>query len=204
MLNINSLTQWFKPGYFNSMRYGRYIRSAEVQQFMDLRHIRERHQAAALRFDFFTNIAAMYSLVMNSIQTLIHFSRQENPELNPGLQTIQIRKSLCHRMIEQLVNIVPFSIQACRIYQTIRAFYIAMLQTEVSLDHSYVENIMTAEHMRAWHMIFLGIVVDINIQFEVCRACLETAESQLMTIVDEIQLMIQGQADTEVDSGDSD
>ena len=132
------------------MRYGRYIRSAEVQRFMDLHHIRERHQAAVLRFDFFTNIAAMYSLVMNSMQALLHLSRQENPEINPGLQTIQIRKSLCHRVIEQLVNIVPFSIQACRIYQTIRALYGVMLQTEVSLEHSYVENIMTTDHMRAW------------------------------------------------------
>ena len=174
------------------------------ERFMELHHIRERHRAALQRFDFFTNIAAMYSCVMNSLSVLLAISREDNPELNPAVQTIQLRKAMCIRMVEQLANIVPFSIQACHIYQTIRSYYGVMLQTEVSPVHSYLENIMTVDHVRAWRMIFLSTVQDVNLQFEVSRACLETAENQLTSIVDEMQYILYGHSDTELDSGDSD
>ena len=173
-------------------------------RFMELHHSRERHRAALQRFDFFTNIAAMYSIVINSLSVLLDLSREDNPELNPAIQTVQIRKSLCIRMVEQLANIVPFSIQTCHIYQTIRSYYGVMLQTEVSPVHSYLENIMTVDHMRAWRSIFLSTIQDLNLQFEIGRACLETAENQLASAGDEIQFILHGHSDTEIDSEDSD
>ena len=167
----------------------------------------ERQREALRRHEMFATLVSFWATVCNALSYLTELSTAGNPLVDPLVQTPEIRKQLCRRILHHLAVVIPFSFLAAQIGEAVESFLCATIRSETFPAFvSMTDNIIDASTMQRWHALFHQILSEVCTQFRWVTRSLEDAEADLiianagLRFVGNLPIEDGQTTDTEVDS----
>ena len=169
-----------------------------------------KQREARTLYDRFSTIVSMWAVVCNALSFLTEMSTAGNHLLDPLIQTAEIRKDICRKMLKHLAIVIPFSYLAAQVGEAVHTFLCATLRSEMYPEFSSMDdNILDSLTMQRWHSLFHQILSEVCTQFRWATSSLEEAEADLIIanagVRAELPLALgfDQSSDTELDSNDS-
>ena len=108
-----------------------------------------RQREARVRYEMFTTIVSMWAVVCNALSYLTEMSTAGNHLLDPLIQTAEIRKDLCRKMLKHLAVVIPFSYLAAQVGEAVQNFLCATIRSETFPEYaSMTDNIIDCTTMQ--------------------------------------------------------
>ena len=139
-----------------------------------------RQGTAQVRHDFFASVIAAHSQAFSAIFVLTNMCEVSNYETHPAHMTSDNQIQLCNKFIQQVSLLVPFSVMAAAIHETIQMFYDSITNPATTDRFIVLNNIFTRGTLELWQCLFHDIPDKLQTKVRISRVHLQISEQELL------------------------